>query len=85
MSQSIAANDLKTKGITAFNQAIAEDGELFISVHGKNKFVVLTLDQYNHFRECELEAALLESSNDIVSGKFSTCSIAEHLERIKNG
>jgi len=85
MSQSIAANEIKTKGITAFSKAISEDGELFISVHGKNKFVVLNLEQYNHLRECELEAALLESSQDIINGKFNSDSISDHLKRIKNG
>lgn len=84
MPHVIAANEIKTKGITAFSKDIAES-ELFISVHGINKFVVVSIDKYNHLRECELEAALLESEQDIINGRFSHKSIAEHLESIRNG
>ncbi len=82
---SIAANDIKTKGISAFNDAISTDGELFITVHGKNKFVVLSLEKYNYLRECELEAALFETKQDLKNGKFNTDSVEQHMEKIKNG
>lgn len=82
---SIAANEIKTKGISAFNEAISTDGELFISVHGKNKFVVLSLEKYNHLRECELEAALFESRQDLKNGNFTTESVDQHMERLNNG
>lgn len=84
MSYSIAANDIKTKGISAFSEAISKDGELFISVRGKKKFVVLSLEQYNYLRECEIEAALLESRQDLKNGNFTTESVEEHMKRVKN-
>ena len=37
----VTANMLKTKGISAFNEVLNENEEAIISVHGKNKFVVL--------------------------------------------
>jgi len=84
MEASISANTIKTKGISALNDAISQDGEAFISVRGKNKFVVLTLEKYNYLRECELDVALLESKQDIANGDFNSYSVEEHMEKIKN-
>ena len=85
MSQTLTANVLKTKGISAFNDIIDNDGEAFISVHGKNKFVVLSMDKYNYLRECELEVALLEAQQDLKEGKFKTDSVDDHMKRVLNG
>ena len=56
---SVTANMLKTKGISSFNNIVNEEGEAFVSVHGKNKFVILSIEKYNYLRECEFESALL--------------------------
>ena len=81
----VTANMLKTKGISAFNEALNENEEAIISVHGKNKFVVLTIEKYNYLRECELEAALLEAKQDLKTGNFKTDSIDNHMKRVLNG
>ena len=65
MPNTITANELKTKGISILNQETAENQELIITVRGKSKYVILTIEQYNYLRECELEAALIESRKDI--------------------
>ena len=70
MAQTITANELKTKGVTILNDETADGTEVIITVRGKNKFVVLPIEKYNYLRECELEAALLESKRDIKEGKF---------------
>jgi hypothetical protein len=85
MSNSIPANLIKTKGVSAFDETISNEGELFISVHGKNKFVVLSIEKYNYLRECELETALLEAKKDLKNGNFNIESVEKHIERIKNG
>ena len=81
----VTANMLKTKGISAFNEALNENEEAIISVHGKNKFVVLSMEKYSYLRECELEAALLEAKQDLKNGNFKTDSIDNHMKRVLNG
>ena len=85
MSHVITANDLKTKGVSAINNATADGNEAFISVRGENKFVVIPIEKYNQLHEYELEAALLESRNDIKNGKFIKESVEKHIKRITSG
>lgn len=79
----ITANELKTKGISAIESNLTKDHELVITVRGKEKFVVMDMEHYNHFRECELDAALHETRDDYKSGKFVTESVEEHINRVK--
>ena len=78
----ISANDLKTKGIGAIEQALIEQSEASVSVCGQVKYVVMSHAQYQYLRECELEAALGESRADMDAGRFVEESGAEHLHRI---
>jgi prevent-host-death family protein len=85
MAQTITANELKTKGVTILTDETADGTEVIITVRGKNKFVVLPIEKYNYLRECELEAALLESKRDIKEGKFIRESVEKHIKRITRG
>ena len=79
----LTANDLKTKGISAIETALAERPEAIVSVRGKDRFVVMEIEQYHYLRECELEAALSESRADIAAGRFVKGTPAAHVKRIK--
>jgi PHD/YefM family antitoxin component YafN of YafNO toxin-antitoxin module len=78
----ISANDLKMKGISAVEAELAERSEAIITVRGKSRFVVMSLDQYNYLRECELEAALLEVKADLAAGRTISESVDEHIRRV---
>lgn len=80
----ITANEIKTKGVSAITDATENGEEAFISVRGKNRYVVLSIDTYNHLRECELEAALIETRNDLKNGSYTTESVSDHIKRITN-
>lgn len=80
---SLTANDLKTKGIAAIEAVLAERPEAIVTVHGKDRFVVMNIEQYHHLRECELEAALAETRADIAAGRFVKESAEEHVKRVK--
>lgn len=82
MSQ-LTANDLKTKGIAAIEAVLAEHSEAIVSVRGKDRFVVMEIEQYHYLRECELEAALAETRADIKAGRFVKESPAAHVNRLK--
>ena len=82
MSQ-LTANDLKVRGIAAIEAALMDTPEVTISVRGKDRFVVMELAQYNYLRECELEAALMQSQADLNAGRVVQESAADHVARLE--
>lgn len=82
MSNIITANELKTKGVSVIEEVTAQNAEAIITVRGKNKYVVLSIEDYNQLREYELEAAINESLDDIKEGKIYEESIEDHMKRI---
>ncbi len=79
----VVANDLKTKGIKAIEDALLTEPEASLSVRGQIKYVVMSQDHYHYLRECELEAALAESKANLASGHFVKETVSEHLKRLK--
>ena len=79
----LTANDLKTKGIAAIEAVLAKRPEAIVSVRGKDRFVVMEIEQYHYLRECELEAALAETRADIAAGRSVKESPAAHVKRVK--
>ena len=82
MSNIITANDLKTGGISAIREIISKNSEAIITVRGKDRYVIMDMKHYNHLRECELEAAIIESKRDMKQGKYIEESIQDHIKRI---
>ncbi len=78
----ISANDLKTKGISAIEAELAHQPEAIISVRGKDRFVVMDIAHYHYLRECELDAALVETRADLAAGRFLKESAEAHLARL---
>jgi len=81
--KSIAANDLKVRGVSTIQDALNEDSEVFISVRGKERYVVMDIEEYNRLRVCELEAALYETRQQIAAGEFVEESVDAHVARLK--
>ena len=79
---SIAANELKTKGVSVLENALKGDGEAIITVRGEQKYVVINMSRYNKLREYELEVALLEAKADIAEGRAKRESVDEHMKRV---
>jgi hypothetical protein len=50
MIAQITANDLKVKGISAIDELVTDNDGVVITVHGKQKYVVLFMEEYNHLR-----------------------------------
>ena len=78
----ISANELKTRGIAAIEQALATEQEAIVSVRGKDRFVILDMAQYQRLRECELEVALAEARSDVAAGRVVRESPEAHLARL---
>jgi len=79
----IAANDLKVKGVTLLDQLLSSLDEVLISVRGKNKYVVVDIERYEKLREYELEHALREVREEIKSGASRHMSAQEHIEAVR--
>lgn len=87
MFNSITANELKVKGVSILDQITSEQNEAIITVRGKSKYVVLSMEEYNYLRECELEAALIESKKDLENNNFNVGNVGnvdDHMRRIEN-
>ena len=78
----ISANDLKTKGVGAIEQALADQQEASVTVRGQVKYVVMSQEHYAYLRECELDAALKETKADLAAGRFVKESVEAHLKRL---
>lgn len=79
----VAANDLKTKGIKALEDALRTQPQVSLSVRGQIKYIVMHQDHYHYLRECELETALAESKTNLASGHFVKETVAEHLKALR--
>ena len=80
----ITANDLKVQGISAIDDLVAQNEGVIITVRGKEKYVVLSIEEYNQLRIYELEMAIIEAKKDIAEGKVLSNSVEEHLCRVGN-
>lgn len=81
--QTIPANDIKTRGVPAFEKALTKDGEAIITVRGEARYVVLTMKEYDRLRELELDAALIETRRDLAKGRARKESIRAHIKRVR--
>lgn len=80
----LTANDLKVRGVAAIESILATEPEATISVRGKNRFVVMDMAHYHYLRECELEAALVQSRADLAAGRAVAESAAAHMTRLED-
>ena len=85
MPNFITADELKTQGVSVLDRVTSDGSEALISVKGKPRYVILSMATYNHLRECELEAALIETKRDLLDGKVIKESVEKHLKRMKRG
>ena len=82
--KTIAANELKTRGVSSIETALETEVEAAISVRGQERYVVMAMAEYNRLRICELEAALYETRQQVADGEFVEESVDEHMARIRN-
>lgn len=77
----MTANELKTKGVSALEARLKADEEVIISVRGRDRFVVMNIEKYAQLREYELTVALQEAKADVEAGRYNTESVAEVLNQ----
>ncbi|MDQ2077082.1 type II toxin-antitoxin system Phd/YefM family antitoxin [Marinimicrobium sp. ABcell2] len=80
----LTANDLKTRGVSAVEEGLQYSDELSISVRGQQRYVVMSVETYNRLRELELAAAVAEAKADYHAGRYTTESVEEHMKRVRD-
>lgn len=78
----ITANELKTKGVSLIESITDKNENVIITVHGKERYVVMKMEEYNRIRELELDIAIQQSKADLEAGRIHTDGIEAHLNRI---
>jgi len=78
----VSANELKTKGISFIEKILKKYKEAFISVRGKPKFVILSIEEYEKLKEAELEKIIREAEQDYKEGRFIKETAEEHFKRL---
>ena len=81
--ENLNANDLKMRGVAAIEEALNGQTEASISVRGTQRYVVMEMAHYYYLRECELDAALVQSRADLAAGRFVEESAEEHTVRLE--
>ncbi|MGB4959313.1 MAG: hypothetical protein WBO36_07545 [Saprospiraceae bacterium] len=74
----ITANELKTRGIKAIEEQLTQTAEAAITVHGKVKYVAITVEQFDKMRLAEQEVAYMLCKKDIEDGNYTT-SLEDHF------
>lgn len=78
----INANSLKVRGVTAIEAALADEQEVAITVRGEARYIVVDVDYYQYLRECELEKAVQQARADIAAGRYTVETAEEYTNRI---
>jgi len=78
----ITANELKTRGVSAVEDRLENEEEVIISVRGKDRYVVMSLEKYARLREFELDMAVMEARADYEAGNIITERVEDHMKRV---
>ena len=78
----ITANELKIRGISAVEDQLENEDEVIISVRGKDRYVVMSLEKFASLREFELDMAVKEARADYEAGNTVTESVEDHIKRV---
>lgn len=59
------------RGLFASEASLTEGPEVVISVRGRNRFVVMVIEQFQYLRACQLEVVLAEARTDLAAGRWN--------------
>ena len=68
----VNANDIKKKGLSV---ACDNEEATLVTVRGKPRYVVLTVEKYHSLSEAELTLAIEESQQDYKAGRYVVESV----------
>lgn len=77
----ISISNLK-KGFSLLDKLISKFGAVYVSVRGKNKYVILSVEDYLRLKEIELENSIAQAEKDYKEGRFIVETAEEHFKRL---
>lgn len=81
----VSANDIKTRGMAAIEDAFDSDATCLLTKRGKPVYAVIDLNDYDEFREWQLDKAVKEAEEDIAAGNFTVVTdIDAHVKGLLN-
>lgn len=78
----VAAVELKRRGVAALTTALVDADEAIITMRGKGQYVVMKMATYAKLREAELAQAVHEARADYAAGRIADNSVKAHLKRL---
>ena len=78
----VAANEVKTRGVSLFDKLFKKFNEVIINVRGKNKYCVIPFEEYEEYRIYKLEKAYKEVVDDLNNNNFHS-DTSRHLKEIE--
>ena len=78
----IPAGEVKKRGVSAFEKVLKKTGEAVISVRGEQRYVVLTMAEYQRLHEADLAQAVREARADYQVGRIADQDIDAHMKRL---
>jgi len=78
----IQANELKRKGVSFIEKLMQQDEEVFISVRGKTKYVIIPVEKYEQLKDAELESVVRQAEKDYKEGRYRVETAEEHFRRL---
>lgn len=78
----ISASEVKTNGVSFIGKLIKKHKEVFITVRGKKKFAVLSIEEYERLKEAELDRLIFEAEKDYEEGRYIKETAEEHFKRL---
>jgi len=78
----LTANDIKTRGLSAIKKSLLKDDEAIITIRGKAEYAVVKIEKLEKYHEYELDFALAECKKDISEGHYHT-DIVKHISKME--
>lgn len=78
----VVAGEIKKRGVSALASALKGDDAAVITVRGKSRYVVLTMEKYNQLRESELADAVRQARADYQAGRIADRFVDDHMRRL---
>ena len=73
--------DIRNRGIKAVDEEIASNGMATLTYRGKPKYVIFKIDEYERFKEMELELAYKEAMQEIENGNYKSVKSTQELDK----
>jgi predicted DNA-binding protein len=79
----VTANQVKTRGVSLFDELLQKFDEIIISSRGKKKYIVMDIEKYEDFRAYQLDKTYKEVIRDVERGDYKVLSAKEHIDSLK--